>query len=132
MTLTLTLTWAVVVVSGVALAALIVYFRRHSRNKLFGAREDENLERLRTMSNTNVPLALFEEVFRSIAKELGVRPGQLRPSDRLDEIFKVDSWQLGGAQDALENLIRKNTANRPPSVTTIQDLLTWLANEQSK
>ena len=84
------------------------------------------------MSNTNVPLALFEEVFRSIAKELGVRPGQLRPSDRLDEIFKVDSWQLGGAQDALENLIRKNTANRPPSVTTIQDLLTWLANEQSK
>ena len=130
--MTLTLTWAVVVVSGVALAALIVYFRRHSRNKVFGARKDENLERLRTMSNTNVPLALFEEVFRSIAKELGVRPGQIRPSDRLDEIFKVDSWQLGGAQDALENLIRKKTASRPPSVTTIRDLLTWLANEQSK
>jgi hypothetical protein len=128
----MTLTWAVVVFSGVSLVALIVYFRRHSRKKLFGSREDENLERLRTMSNTNVPLALFEEVLRSIAEELGVRPGQLRPSDRLDEIFKVDSWQLGGAQDALEELIRKKTANRPPSINTIQDLLTWLASEQSK
>lgn len=53
----MTSTWALVVVSGIALAALIVYFSRHSRNKLFGTREDESLERLRTMSNTNVPLS---------------------------------------------------------------------------
>ena len=46
----MTSTWALVVVSGIALAALIVYFSRHSRNKLFGTREDESLERLRTMS----------------------------------------------------------------------------------
>jgi hypothetical protein len=128
----MTLTWTVVLVPGVALAALVLYFRRNSRNKLFGAREDTNLERLWETSDMNVPLALFEEVFRSISRELGIRPGQLRPSDRLDDIFKVDSWQLGGAQDALEDLIRKRTENRPPSVTTIQDLLTWLANEHSK
>jgi hypothetical protein len=84
------------------------------------------------MSNTNAPLALFEEVFSTIAKEVGVHPGQLRPSDRLVEIFKVDSWQLGGAQDALEVLIRRKTANRPPSFETLQELLTWLASEQSK
>jgi hypothetical protein len=46
----MTSTWALVVVSGIALAALNVYFSRHSRNKLFGTREDESLERLRTMS----------------------------------------------------------------------------------
>lgn len=128
----MTFTWAVVVVSGAAVAALIAYFRWRLRNKLFGAREDENLECLWATSNANLPLALFEEVFRSIAKELGVRPGQLRPSDSLDEIFKIDSWRLGAAQDALEDLIRKKTGNRPPSVTTIQDLLTWLANEPTK
>ena len=128
----MTLMWAVVVVSFVALAILIMYLRRHSRSKLFGTREDADLDRLWAMSNANAPLALFEEVFRTIAKELDVRPGQLRPSDRLAEIFKVDSWQLGGTQDALEDLIRKETANRPPSFDTIQDLVTWLANEQSK
>ncbi|UPG87601.1 hypothetical protein L2Y94_09690 [Luteibacter aegosomatis] len=79
-----------------------------------------------------IPFSLFEEVFRTIAKELRIRPGQLRPSDKLDEIFKVDSWQLGGAQDALEDLIRKKTSNRPSSVDTIQDLVFWLAGEQSK
>jgi hypothetical protein len=38
---------------------------------------------------------------------------------------------LGGAQDALEELILKKTSNRPPPVDTVQDLLNWLANEPS-
>jgi hypothetical protein len=103
----MTLMWAEVVVSFVVLAALIVYLRRRSRNKLFGMREDAHLEHLRAMSNMNVPNTLFEEVFQTIAGEIGIRPGQLRPSDRFTEIFKVDSWQLGGAQDAVEDLIQK-------------------------
>lgn len=125
----MTSTWFVVVASIVALSALVVYFRWRSRAVLIGAREDMGLESMRDMATTSVPLALFEEVFRTIAKEIGVRPGQLRPSDRLADIFKVDSWQLGGAQDALEDLVRRKTANRPPSVGTILDLLTWLARE---
>jgi hypothetical protein len=121
----------VVTVFVIALASSMMYFRRRSRKKLFGTREDANLESLRTLSNTNAPLPLFEEVFRTLAKELGVLPGQLRTSDRLADIFEVDSWQLGGAQDALEELILKRTIDRPPTLDTIQDLLTWLANEQS-
>ena len=125
----MTLTWVVVVASIVALAALIAYFRWRSRAKLIEDKEDMGLETMRDLSTTSVPLPLFEEVFRTIAQEIGVRPGQLRPSDRLADIFKVDSWQLGGAQDALEDLIRRKTANGPPSVDTLQDLLMWLARE---
>jgi len=128
----MTLALGVVCVSFVALAALVVYFRRQSRRNLFGTREDADLERLWTSSKTNATLPLFEDVFRTIGNQLGVSPGQVRPSDRLAEIFKVDSWQLGGAQDELEALILKKTSNRPPPVDTIQDLLKWLANEQSK
>ncbi len=128
----MTFTWVAVVVPFAALAALIVYLRRRSRSKLFGMREDADLEKLRAMSNPNVPRPLFEDVFQTIAEEIGIRPGQLRPSDRFTEIFKVDSWQLGGAQDAVEDLIRKKTENSPPPLDTIQDLLTWLSNEQKK
>jgi hypothetical protein len=125
----MTSTWVVVVVSIVSLTALVVYFRWRSRALLIGDRDDLSLETMRDMATTSVPLPLFEEVFRTIAQEIGARPGQLRPSDRLVDLFKVDSWQLGGAQDALEDLIRRKTANGPPSVDTIQDLLTWLARE---
>jgi hypothetical protein len=128
----MTLALGVVFASVVASAGLIMYFRGRSRRKPFEAREDADLERLWASSKTNATLPLFEDVFRTIAKQLRVRPGQLRPSDRLAEIFKVDSWQLGGAQDALEELILKKTPNRPPPVDTVQDLLNWLANEQSK
>lgn len=121
----------VVFVSVIALAGLIMYFRQQSRRNLFGTREDVDLERLWASSKTNATLPLFEDVFRRIAKQLGVRPGQLRPSDRLADIFKVDSWQLGSAQDALEELILKKTSNRPPPVDSVQDLLNWVANEQS-
>jgi hypothetical protein len=127
----MTVTQIVVVASIVALTALIAYFRWQSRAEFIGSREDLGLDRLRGVSATNIPPALFEELFCVIAKEIGVRPGQLRTSDRLVEIFKVDSWQLGGAQDALEELIRRTTGNRPPRIDTIQDLLTWLANEQT-
>jgi hypothetical protein len=106
-----------------------MYFRKKSRIKLFGTREDADLEHLWASSKTNANFPLFEDVFRTIAKQLGVSPGQLRPSDRLTEIFKVDSWQLGGAQDALEELILRRTPNRPPPVDTVQDLLNWLADE---
>jgi hypothetical protein len=122
----------VIAIVLLALASLIAALRWHSRTALLAHREDVNLERLQTVSKNRVPSPLFEEVFRTIGQELDIPPGQLRPSDKLDELFKIDSWYLGGAQDALENLIRAKTANRPPALVTVQDLLNWLADEQSK
>jgi hypothetical protein len=117
----MTLMWAAVVVSFVALASLVAYLRRHSRTKLFGAREDAEHE------HTEYP------VRRSFSNDCrGNRhpPRSAQASDRFSEIFKVDSWLLGGAQDAIEDLIRKKTAYIPPPLATIQDLLNWLSHEQ--
>lgn len=110
---------------------LIVWLKRQARNALLGQREEIDLDRLRILSGLQVSSSLFNEVFCTLGKGLGVRPGQLRPSDRFDEIFKVDSWQLGEAQDALEELIRAKTQNRPPNMRTIEDLLYWLDGEKS-
>jgi hypothetical protein len=122
----------VIAISLFALTGLIAAMRWHSSTTLLANREDVSLKRLQTLSKTDVPSSLFEEVFRAIGQELHIPPGQLRASDKLDELFKIDSWYLGGAQDALEDLIRAKTGNRPPTLVTVQDLLNWLADEQLK
>jgi len=112
------------------LIALVFHLRRSATASLVGKREILTLEQIRNSFSLHVPQELLDEVFQTIAKQLNVCPGQLRPSDALKEIFKVDSWHLGETQDALEVLIRTKTQHRLPALHTIQDLLDWLSQAQ--
>ncbi|UPG88160.1 hypothetical protein L2Y96_12095 [Luteibacter aegosomaticola] len=121
---------ALAAILAVVVLGSVFALARGPRKSLVAGREDIDLPRLHATTQADVPLALFEHVFRVVAGELHIRPGQLRPSDTLASIFKVDSWELGEAQDALEVLIRRRTPNTPPPLVTVQDLLNWLASEE--
>lgn len=80
------------------------------------------------VNNSGVKYETFLKVYNLLGNSYHINPKLLRPSDKLETFFKIDSWDLDAGTEKIEEWLFKtlNIKIPTPEIKTVLDLLIFV------
>ncbi|MCD9032531.1 hypothetical protein LDO32_12430 [Luteimonas sp. Y-2-2-4F] len=100
--------WIAAIIGG---TLLVLMFRHHARRKFARSRSLLKIEEIYKEVSGQVEFGVFNEVLIAIGESYRINPGLIRPSDRLEEFIRIDSWRLDAGSEALSNWLERKGIN---------------------
>lgn len=100
--------WIAAIASGIL---LVVILRYDERRKFARSRNLLEIEEIYHEISGQVEFGVFKEVFVAVGEAYKISPGLIRPSDRLEEFIRIDSWRLGAGSEALNSWLEQKGVN---------------------
>lgn len=127
--------WLVAIVIGLAVVAVVVA-RRVGKWSIISGREPICLEEMHQQyaEACEVSYELFEKTFSALGQAYRVDPKLLRPFDELKKLYDLDSWELGGGTEMLNESLEKNFGITRLEIEprTIAELITEIEKQSKK
>jgi hypothetical protein len=101
--------WIAVICVGAALiVALLVRWR--SKRKILNQHEPMSLVSMYQQEGARIGVCYgsFEQVLNFIGQAYAIDPERLRPSDKLNKLYNLDTWELYTNTDKLSNWLEKS------------------------
>ena len=84
-------------------------------------------------TNDQLDLKIYYEVVGKLAESINLDLGLIRPNDTLDELFGLDTWELGEGQERFEKWLLEYVGSLPEffMAKTVADLV-FIVQEHTK
>lgn len=115
------LVWILCLLLGIV---LVLVFRQLSRRRFKSNRVVLNLDVMYKEVANEVNYDTFKDVLFALGESYSIDPGILRISDTLEDLEKLDSWDIGTGTEKMNDwLQRKGVKTFDGSVRSVKDLL---------
>lgn len=111
----------------IALAVVsVLIFKTLARRSFKKNREPQSLSDMYVSLKDQVSSEVFNEVWLKIGESYSIDPQLIRPTDTLQALSDLDSWDLGKGDDALNLWLEHEHLGSPPVLENVLDLAKWI------
>jgi len=117
-----------------SVAALLVFGGKLlARRKIVAGRQPLSFDEIQRLSNAEVRLSTLTRVLTKLGESYGLNPQLIRPTDRLQLFYDLDTWTLGLSAERINKwLTEEGVTAIDPQPTTVLDLIRLFEDHQTR